>query len=61
MGPQNLVRIARYKHEDINGWYSQPNKEFDGLSPRDYLRDKDWAERTRIGLMALRKFEVLKP
>jgi hypothetical protein len=60
-GPENKVRIPRYKHEDINGWYSRPNEEFIWLSPRDYLRDKDWDERTRIGLKALRKFEVLKP
>ncbi len=60
-GPENRVRIPRYKHEDINGWYSRPNDKFNGLSPRDYLRDKDWPERIKIGLEALRRFEVLKP
>lgn len=33
-GPDNLVRIPTLKHRDIGGWYSSPNDEFEGLSPR---------------------------
>jgi len=37
------------------------NDLFNDLSPREYLRSKDWTERMTIGLHALRKFGVLKP
>ena len=57
--PENLVMIPRLKHYQIIGWYATPRDEFDGLSPRDYLRDKDW-ERRWGGLRAL-AFGVLKP
>ena len=57
----NLVRISRIQHWEITGWYMKPNKDFGGLSPRDYLRDKSWAERREIGLRALRLFGVLEP
>ncbi len=59
--PDNLVRIPKFKHWEINGWYGQPNKAFGGASPREYLRGKAWDERIRIGLYALIKHEVLKP
>ena len=58
--PENLVRIPRLQHYRITGWYMRENEEFDGLSPRAYLQDKDWDERYRVGLRALKKFEVLK-
>jgi hypothetical protein len=60
---ENIVRIPTLKHEDINGWSQRPNREkpFNGLSPRDYLRGKDWSERYRIGLQALIQHGVLKP
>jgi hypothetical protein len=59
--PDNLVRIARYRHWQINAWYGRPNKDFGGLSPRDYLRGIDWEERRRIGLDTLIEFGVLEP
>jgi hypothetical protein len=61
--PENIVRIPTLKHREINGWYSEHNdaKPFNGLSPRDYLRGKDWSERYRIGLEALIEHRVLKP
>lgn len=59
--PDNVVRIPTMKHEDINGWYSKPNRDYGGMSPRDYLRDKDWEERQSVGLRALRDVGVLKP
>lgn len=58
-GPDNLVRIPRFKHWEINGWYARGNREFGGLSPRDFLRGASWDERRRVGLDALTRFEVL--
>jgi hypothetical protein len=58
--PENLVRIPRLQHYQITGWYMQPNDKFDRVSPREYLQDKDWAERYRVGLEALKEFKVLK-
>jgi hypothetical protein len=58
--PENLVRIPRLQHYRITGWYMQADDSFDRLSPREYLQDKDWDERYRVGLIALRKFGVLK-
>jgi hypothetical protein len=57
---ENKVRIPVLKHIDISAWYSRGNDEYGGLSPRDYLRDKDWDEQIRVGLDRLRKHEVLK-
>ena len=59
--PSNLVSIPRLKHYQITGWYSKPNRDFGGLSPREYLADKLPEERRAVGLQALRLFEVLKP
>jgi hypothetical protein len=57
---ENRVRIPVLKHIDISAWYSKGNDEFGGLSPRDYLRDKDWDEQMRVGLDRLRYHKVLK-
>jgi hypothetical protein len=59
-GPDNLVRIPTLKHWQINAWYQKKNDQFGGLSPREYLRDKSWEERRRIGIDALSRFGVLK-
>jgi hypothetical protein len=56
----NLARIPRMKHWEINARYQTQNSNLGGLSPRDYLRGKDWDERRRIGLMALERYGVLK-
>jgi hypothetical protein len=58
--PENLVSIPRLKHWQIAGWYGAANPEYGGLSPRDYLADKDWNERRRVGLNALVQFGVGK-
>jgi len=55
-GADNKVLIPTLKHRDISGWYSKRNPFFGGLSPRDYLRGKDWDTRRRIGIYALIKF-----
>jgi hypothetical protein len=60
-GQGSLVRIPTLKHWEITGWYMTKNENFGGLSPRDYLRDKDWTERRRVGLLALIDKGVLKP
>jgi hypothetical protein len=52
-GPDNLVRIPTLKHWEITGWYMSGNKRFGGLTPREYLRGKDWDERRQVGLEAL--------
>jgi hypothetical protein len=60
-GPDNLVRIPTLRHWQINAWFQRGNDEFDGLSPREYLRGKSWDERRRVGIDALIRFGVLKP
>lgn len=59
--PDNLVRVPRMSHWEINAWYQTPNWNYGGLTPREYLSGKDWDERRRIGLDALTKYGVLKP
>jgi hypothetical protein len=59
--PENLVRVPRLRHWEINGWYQTSNKDFDGQTPRDYLRGRSWDERTQVGLRALIQFGVLAP
>lgn len=59
--PENLVRIPRFKHWEINAWYQRRNERYEGLSPREYLRGKDWTKRMDIGLKALIEHGVLKP
>lgn len=58
--PENIVLIPAWKHQEITRWYMKKNKKYDGLSPREYLRGKDWEERVRVGLKALRRHKVLK-
>jgi hypothetical protein len=59
--PSNVVSVPRLRHYEITGWYGTRSPEFGGLSPREYLIDKGWDERRRIGLRALVEFKVLKP
>jgi hypothetical protein len=60
-GAENLVRIPTLKHWQITGWYMTANDDFAGLSPREYLQNKNWNERMRVGRQALEKYGVLKP
>jgi hypothetical protein len=60
-GPDNIISIPKMKHWEINAWYQRPNEDYQDMSPREYLRHKDWDERERVGLDALRRFKVLKP
>lgn len=59
--PENLVRIPSLKHREITGWYMTRDEDYDGMSPREYLQDKDWNTRRDVGLYALRRFKVLEP
>lgn len=59
--PANVVSIPRLKHYQITGWYGASNEQFGRVSPREYLKDKDWEERVRVGREALVLFEVLRP
>lgn len=57
----NLVRVPRLKHQEINGWYQRKNDEFGGVSPREYLNGRSWEVRKSVGLDALRRYGVLGP
>ncbi|MHB8885808.1 MAG: hypothetical protein ACYC5H_12175 [Methylovirgula sp.] len=60
-GPGNRVRIPTLKHWEITGWYMTPNEEYDGLTPRAYLKGKSWEEKVRVGRKALIEAGVLTP
>jgi hypothetical protein len=57
---ENLLRVPYWKHVEISSWYSRANRDFGGLSPRDYLRGKSWEDQYNVGIDVLRKFGVLK-
>lgn len=56
---ENKVRIPILRHIDITSWYNTQNPEFGGLSPRDYLRGKEWDEQRRVGIRVLQRAGVL--
>ncbi len=56
----NKVRIPTLKHRKITGWYSKPNERLGGVTPRKFLENKNWRERTEMGHYALHKFGVMK-
>jgi hypothetical protein len=58
--PDNLVRIPRLKHQEINAWYQEKNRNFGGMPPREYLSGRNWDVRRSVGLDALRDSGVLK-
>jgi hypothetical protein len=58
--PENLVRIPRWKHWQINGYYQTKSDEFGGQTPREYLNGKRWEERSRVGLNTLERFGILR-
>jgi hypothetical protein len=58
--PSNLVQIPELKHWELNHWYDQENGDYGGLTPRQYVKDKDWDTRRQVGLDGLREIGVLK-
>src|SRR6185437_2485719 len=58
--PENLVRIPRLKHQEINAWYQKPNPDYSWKTPRQYLSGRNLEVRRAVGLEVLRKFGVLK-
>lgn len=63
--PRNKVRIPTIKHWQLNAWYDRRNdhyKDKDGnsMTPRQYLKDKSWLERRKVGLDGLKEVGVLK-
>lgn len=59
-GPTNLVRVPKYKHHDITGWFARGNERYGNMFPREYLRGKSWEERFAIGLSRLLEEKVVK-
>lgn len=59
-GPENLVRIPKWKHVEISAWYATRSEEYGGLTPRAYLRGKSWQQQYDLGIAKLRDFGVLK-
>jgi hypothetical protein len=59
-GPENLVRIPRFKHWEINSWYMTKNDAYQGVSPREHLRGKAWADRFEIGIDAMIRHGILR-
>jgi hypothetical protein len=64
--PENIVRIPKLKHWEINRWLDTKAKQYtdasgNELTPRQYIRGKAWEERYAFGLQVMRKFGVLKP
>ena len=59
--PDNLVLVPAMKHREITSWYMTPNKDFMGLSPREFLHGRSWEVRREVGLWALQDAKVLEP
>lgn len=58
--PDNEVAIPTLKHWELNGWYATQNEDYDGLSPREYLKGKSWKKRWDVGLVGLRYIGALE-
>ena len=58
---ENLVRIPTLKHWLVTSWFATKSDEYGGLSPRSFLRGKDWNTRMSVGRQALVRYGILKP
>jgi hypothetical protein len=58
--PENLARIPTVKHWHLNRWYDTPNRYFNDMTPRQYLKGKSWDERYSVALDGLRDVGVLQ-
>lgn len=59
-GPENLVWVPTFKHWQVTQWFMLPNEGYGGLPPRNYLVGKNWAERRRVGIDALKTNGIIK-
>jgi hypothetical protein len=57
--PENVILIPEFKHWLITAWFMLRQDETEGQKPREYLRDKSWDERYKIGIEALKRFGVI--
>lgn len=57
---ENLVLVPYWRYIEISSWCSRSNIDYDGVSPRAYLRGKSWEEQCEVGLKALRDAGVLE-
>lgn len=58
--PDNLVQVPTFTHWLITAWYQTPLEDFNWLTPREYLRNKDWETKYRMGIYALEIHGVLR-
>jgi hypothetical protein len=58
--PENLVRIPKLKHWDLNAWYETENTNYSDMTPRQYVNDKSWEVRRQVGLDGLRAIGVMQ-
>lgn len=57
--PENVIAIPHGKgsvHAKISGYYSSKPKEFGGLTVREYLSEKSFAEQFEFGLNVLKRY-----
>jgi hypothetical protein len=59
-GRDNIVSIPYYIHRDISDWYSTPNKDYGGKTPRDFIKGKSFDEQYQFGLEAMRRLGAIK-
>lgn len=57
----NTVRISTLRHREITSWYATPNKDYGHMSPRAWLRGRDYQDHLETGLEALVRHGVLRP
>ncbi len=61
MHRKKRAAIPRWKHWELNRWYETERPELGRQTPREYLKDKSWQERLKVGLQGLREVGGLKP
>ncbi len=60
-GPQNVVRIPRWRHWMLNSWYETENEDYGGMAPREFLEGNGVPrDHIDVGLDGLRYVGVLR-
>jgi hypothetical protein len=57
----NTVRISTLRHRQITSWYARANEDYGNMSPRAWLRGRDYQDHLETGLKALIEHGVLQP